>query len=415
MFKKFTLTTWIVIGMVCGIIAGLVFGPVMGELKFIGDIFLRLIQMSVVLLVMGAVIEAVGSIKPRELGRLGGKTVIGFMITTFIAATIGIILANTIKPGAGIPMIELETEIKPPDSTFIEMLVNFFPTNIINAMANANMIQVIVFAMLFGLALSIIGKSENENKIIALIKDFNAAILSLVKIVMKMAPIGIFALLGWVTGTIGIIVIIPLAKFLIAMAIGSGLMLLLFITLVSIYGKINPIRLARKFYRMALVAFTTTSSAITLPVKMADAENLIGISKRVSRLVNPLGMSINSDGLALYLALACITIGQFFDLNLTLTQQVTIVVMSVLATLGTVVVPGGGLVALAIVLPAVGLPLEGIAILAGIDWFSGMFRTVMNVIDDVIIALFVAISEGEFDRDIFMSDEVSKAPDSINI
>lgn len=163
------------------------------------------------------------------------------------------------------------------------------------------------------------------------------------------------------------------------------------------------------------MAFTTTSSAITLPVKMADAENKIGISKRISRLVNPLGMTLNSDGLALYLAIACITISQFFNINMTISQQVTIVVMSTLATLGTVVVPGGGLVALAIVLPVMGLPLEGIALLAGIDWFSGMFRTVMNVIDDVIVALAIAINENEFDREIFLSDEVNLSNDSINI
>lgn len=148
---------------------------------------------------------------------------------------------------------------------------------------------------------------------------------------------------------------------------------------------------------------------------MADAENKIGISKRISRLVNPLGMTLNSDGLALYLAIACITISQFFNINMTISQQVTIVVMSTLATLGTVVVPGGGLVALAIVLPVMGLPLEGIALLAGIDWFSGMFRTVMNVIDDVIVALAIAINENEFDREIFLSDEVNLSNDSINI
>ena len=134
---------------------------------------------------------------------------------------------------------------------------------------------------------------------------------------------------------------------------------------------------------------------------MEDSENKVGISRRVSRLINPLGMSLNSDGLALYLALSCLTIAQFFHVDLSLQQQFVIVIMSTLATLGTVVVPGGGLVALAIVLPTAGLPIEGVALLAGIDWFSGMFRTTLNVIDDVLVALIVAYSEGEFYRDIF--------------
>jgi len=403
--KRPSNTTWIIIGMLGGIIAGSVFGPVMGNLKFVGDIFLRLIQMSVVLLVMGAVIEAVGSIDSKELGRLGGKTLFLFMVTTVFAATIGIILANIIKPGIGLAsMGTLKTSIKPPDQTWIDMITNSFPTNIMGSMSSGNMIQVIVFAVLFGLALSILGKEQGSNKVLDFIKDFNKAILHVIKIVMKTAPLGIFALLSWVTGTIGLKVMIPLAKFLFGMAFGSIFILIVLISLVSLYAKLNPLRLSRKFWRMGVVAFTTTSSAITLPVKMEDSENKIGVSKRVSRLVNPLGMTLNSDGLALYLALACITVAQFFQIDLSMSEQIKIVIMATLATLGTVVVPGGGLVALAIVLPAMGLPIEGVALLAGIDWFSGMFRTVMNVIDDVLVAIVIAINQGEFDREIFMSD-----------
>lgn len=400
--KKLSSTVWIVIGTVAGMLAGHFIGPDMGNFKFVGDIFLRLIQMSVVLLVMGAVVEAVGSLEPKELGRLGVKTLFLFMCTTVLAATLGLVFANLLQPGAGLPAIAgLEYKGTPPDKGWTELIVNFFPRNVIEAMSGGEMIQVIVFAVFFGVSLSLLAKQESGSQLIVLVRHFNVVLLQVVKIVMKIAPIGIFALLGWVTGVIGLQVIIPLAKFLVAMLLAATLTFAIVLTIVCAYARLNPFKMIGKLNRMAVIALTTTSSAITLPVKMGDSESKIGISKRVSRLVNPLGMALNSDGLALYLAIACVTIGQFFQIDMPMDMQIKIVVMATLATLGTVVVPGGGLVALAIVFPVLGLPLEGIALLAGIDWFSGMIRTVMNVVDDVMVAVAVAVSEGELDRDIF--------------
>lgn len=285
-----------------------------------------------------------------------------------------------------------------------EIITNFFPSNIVSSIAEGNTIQVIVFALLAGLAISLLSESTGSSKILDGVRAINQVLLTIIKLVMKVAPLGIFSLLGWAIGNYGLAVILPLAKFLATFAVCSILILVVFITLVSVYVKVSPFRLAKKLTHMGVVAFTTTSSAVTLPTKMDDSENKIGISKRVSRLINPLGMSLNSDGLALYLALACLTVAQFFGVEMTLQQQFVVVIMSTLATLGTVVVPGGGLVALAIVLPTIGLPIEGVALLSGIDWFSGMFRTTLNVIDDVLVALVVAKQEGEFDRQIFDRD-----------
>lgn len=400
--NRLSSTTWIVIGMLGGVLAGVIFGPAMGELKFVGDIFLRLIQMSVVIMVMGAVIEAVGSLNPHEMGRIGVKTLFLFLCTTVLAASFGLLMANILQPGTGLPpMVGLDYKGMPPDQGWSDMLVNFFPRNIVDSMARGEMIQVIVFAVLFGLSLSLLGKHESSIQIFQFVRHINVLILEVVKIVMKLAPIGIFALLGWVTGVIGLAVMIPLAKFLLGMLVAATATFIVVLLLVSGYTRLNPFRLARKMNRMALVALTTTSSAITLPVKMSDSENRIGISKRISRLVNPLGMALNSDGLALYLGLACMTVAQFFNIDMPVAMQVKVVVMAVLATLGTVVVPGGGLVALAIVFPVLGLPLEGVALLAGIDWFSGMIRTAMNVVDDVLVAVVIAEGAGELDRNIF--------------
>lgn len=380
----------------------------MVNLKFIGDIFLRLIQMSIVLLVMGAVVEAIASIDTKSLERFGTKAFGGFAITTILAACVGIILANVLQPGVGISYgEELTSSIKGTNDSLTSVITNFFPKNIMQSLTDGNTIQVIVFALCFGLALNLLKKNGKGKAILNAVTEFNECLLMVIRIIMKLSPVGIFSLLGWVIGKYGFIVIIPLLKFLGALATGVTGILVCFITIAALYAKVSPIKLAGKFINMGVVAFTTTSSAITLPTKMADSENKIGISKRVSRLINPLGMSVNSDGLALYLALSCLTVAQFFGIRMDLTEQIMVVALATLATLGTVVVPGGGLVALAVVLPAVGLPIEGVALLAGIDWFSGMFRTVLNVIDDVIVALVIAVSEGEFHRDIFDAKEYS--------
>lgn len=395
-------TLQIFLAMILGIGAGLVFPKFLVELKFVGDIFLRLIQMGIILLVMGSVIEAVGSLQRKEIGSLGLKALIGFAFTTITAATIGILIANIIQPGVGLDFSrELTTSIKGTDKSLAQIVVDFFPTNLVASIGSGNTIQVIVFAILAGVAASIIAETKTENNFLLTVKSFNEVLLTVIKLVMKIAPLGIFSLLGWVIGNYGVEIIVPLIKFLAAFAIGMVLVLALFIALTCAIAKLNPMKLVKKLLRMGVMAFTTTSSAITLPVKMEDAENRIGVSKRVSRLINPLGMSLNSDGLAMYLALSCLTVAQFFGIDMPIQQQFIVVIMATLATLGTVTVPGGGLVALAIVLPAVGLPIEGVALLAGIDWFSGMFRTVLNVVDDALISVIVAHSEGELDRDIF--------------
>lgn len=395
-------TLQIFLAMILGIIAGLIAPKLMVELKLFGDIFLRLIQMGIILLVMGSVIEAIGSLKRKEIGSLGIKALIGFSCTTITAAVVGIIIANIIQPGAGITYNqELVSTIKATDKTISQIITDFFPSNIVSSISSGSTIQVIVFAILAGVASSILSETNPNNTFLNNIKNLNEILLQIIKLVMKIAPLGIFCLLGWVIGFYGIQVILPLAKFLLAFAIGTIFILTVFIFITATIVKVNPLKLAGKLLKMGVVAFTTTSSAITLPTKMADSEERIGISKRVSRLINPLGMSLNSDGLAIYLALSCLTIAQFFGVEMSLQEQFVVVIMSTLATLGTVTVPGGGLVALAIVLPTVGLPIEGVALLAGIDWFSGMFRTVLNVIDDVLVALLVAHSEKEFDRDIF--------------
>ena len=262
------------------------------------------------------------------------------------------------------------------------------------------MIQIIIFSIIFGVALSMWHEEHKSCQFLGILKEFNEIILKMIRIVMKAAPIGICALVAYTTGVTGIKAIIPLMKFLAVFAAGASIHLIVIIVFVSFYCKVNPIRIAKKLTRMTLFAFVTTSSAITLPIKMEDSENKLGVSKKMSRLVNPLGMTLNSNGLAMYLALSCIMIAEFYGVEISVMTMIKIIVLSTLACLGTVAVPGGGLIALTMVVPSLGLPIESIALLSGIDWFSGMFRTVLNVDIDALIAMIIAKDENELDYKI---------------
>ncbi|ETA81262.1 dicarboxylate/amino acid:cation symporter [Youngiibacter fragilis] len=407
---KIKLSTWMIIASALGIICGLLFGKSMGNIKFLGDIFLRLMQMSVVFLVMGAITEAIGSLDMHDIGKLGGKTIALFVASTLFASFVGVILSLIIKPGVGVTGVEGAAFTGTlPEGNPLNLLVNFFPKNIVESMSTGSILQIIVFSIFLGLALSMLKGNSSAQAVFGFIKDFNVIIMQIVKIVMNFAPIGIFALVAALTGTSGVNMLMALGKFLIALTVGCIAVLLLMVGIVSAYGRLNPYRLLKKLNNTIIVAITTTSSAVSLPVQMEDSELRIGVSRRVSRLVNPLGMNLNSHGLAITVAVACITVAQFFGIEMNFTNYIMIGVMSTLATFANLAVPGGALVTMAIGFSMTGLPLEGVAIMAGVDWFAGIIRTLLNVVDDVLIAVIVAISENELDRDIFNSDESPKA------
>lgn len=403
MLRRISLTSQISIGMLVGGFAGLILGPQIASIQLIGNIFLRLIQMAVVLLIFGAVIEAIGGLAANQLGRLGGKTAGWFLITTLAAAVLGLLIGYLVNPGIGMNLSRVShaTEIAKAPSNIDQTILNFFPSNIFDSLAKGNVIQVIIFAILFGIVLNQANKAGTFNQVLSLIKQLNQLTVKLVMLVMRTAPIGIASLMAWVTADSGLKVVLPLLKFLMAFGLGSVVFLTCLFTLISWYAKIPLGGLIKGFSRIILIAFTTTSSAIALPVEMTDAESHLGVSKSISQLVLPLGMALNSNGLAMYLSLACLTLTQLYGISLSFVAMLKIILLSVIACLGTVVVPGGGLVALTIVVPTLGLPTESIAILAGIDWFSGMFRTVLNVVGDTTTAIAIAADEKELNHDIY--------------
>jgi len=401
--KQLSLTVQIMLGMVAGVLLGLIFGQQIVGLKIFGDIFLRLVQMTVVLLIFGAVIEAIGGLDSKALGRLGLKTALWFLITTIIAAVIGLAMGMLFKPGAVLSLTDIHGKaatMKAPTDLGTTIL-NFFPKNIFDALGTGNVIQVIVFAILFGIVLNRANQSHQFDLVLTLVKQINQLAIGLVMVIMKLAPLGIGALMIGVTVNTGVAAFLPLLKFLIIYGLSTAAFLAVLFLLIAGYAKVPLLGLLRGFSRIMLVAFTTTSSAVTLPIEMADAHDRLGISQRINQLVLPLGMALNSNGLAMYLALVCAMVTQLYNIQMSLTSMVQIVSLAVLACLGTVVVPGGGLVALAIIIPALGLPTESIALLAGIDWFSGMFRTVANVVGDTTTAIAIASDEHELDRQVY--------------
>ncbi|HCD43649.1 MAG TPA: dicarboxylate/amino acid:cation symporter [Lachnoclostridium sp.] len=402
---KLSMTVQIMIGMAAGLLLGICFGDKVKDIKLLGDIFLRLIQMSVVVMIMGAVTESVAKLDPKELGRFGVKMLFWFLLTTVLAAAAGAAMGQFFLPGKGLSLPVSDQIVQTSDKGLYNIILDFLPSNIVQSMANSNMIQVIIFSVLFGASLGSNRINKERSQLMGVIKEFNEVILGIVHKVMNLAPLGIGALLAYTAGTTGIKVIMPLIKFLLIFGCGSLLYLGVMIAFVSFYCKTNPFHVGIKLCNMTIVAFTTTSSAVTLPTKMEDSEKKLGVSKKVSGIVNPLGMTLNSNGLSMFLALACITVSQIYGIPLPMPQLVRVIVLSTLACLGTVAVPGGGLVALATVIPALGLPLESIAFLSSIDWFSGMFRTILNVDIDALVAMLIAKDEKELDYGILNGNQ----------
>jgi Na+/H+-dicarboxylate symporter len=396
------MTLFIMASMVLGVIFGLVTGRDFAVLDLIGQIFLRLIQMSIILLVMGQIIEAIGGIKPSEAGKIGGKTVAIFGISTLLAAGFGLVMALFFRPGSGIDIAEIDAtaEVTAQDQSVYDTILGFFTPNVISSMANGVIVQVIVFAILFGLALSFVNH-EGETALFRGLREFNQVIMRVIMIIMTLAPLGVFALVSSSIGKYGVEVILPLAKYLGTYGLATFLFLLLWIAVSSVYTRISPLALVNGVSRMSMLALATTSSAITLPTEMEDAHGRLGISKDVTQIVLPLGVSLNSNGAAMHMVVTIITIAQLYGVSYGMSDYLYIIVLASFASLANAVVPGAGLVSLSIVVPQMGLPLESIALFAGVEWFVGMLRTILNVDSDTFSALLVAKSEDKIDYSVF--------------
>ena len=403
--KRFSisLTTQILIATAGGIVFGALVGEWASNLKFIGDIFIRLIQMSVVLLVMSAVASAVGGGDGQDVGKMGFHTFKWIIIFTVISAGLGVALSMLLQPGIGVEIASAADVANSSVETgsIQDTILGFVPTNIINSMAEGSMVPCIVFSLFFGVAMGAYAKESGNRNVIEWVQGINGVITNIIKIVMNVAPIGIFCLLANVAGTTGFKVIIPMLKFLLVLLIGDAIQFLLFGPFTAAVTKVNLFKMPKKFAKMSMMAVTTTSGAICLPTKMEDEVTKFGISRKVADFTGPITMSMNSCGAAQCYVAAIFFMAQSTGIQMTPYQMGMAILLSCLMCLGTISVPGGFVIVYTFLATSLGLPLESIAVLIGIDWFAGMFRTLMNVDVDVMIGLLVASKLGELDRDVY--------------
>ncbi len=397
------LLTQILIAFIVAIILGIVVGESISVIAPLGDLFLRLIKFIIAPLVLSTLIIGVASIgDPQSLGRVGGKTIIYYMITTAIAIAIGLSFAYIVSPGKGlsIDVGEVEEVEVNESEGIIDTFLNIVPTNPFEALANADILQIIFFAVFVGLAITLIG--DKAKPVQTFFESFSEIMFKITDIVMRFAPIGVLGLVAPIVGEYGPSVLLPLLKVILAVAIACIVHAIVVYSLsAKIFANMNPLVFFKGIAPAALVAFSTASSAGTLPVTMKNTQENLGVSNKISSFVLPLGATINMDGTAIYQGVAVVFIAQFYGLDLTFMQLLTVVITTVLASVGTAGVPGAGMIMLAMVLGAVGLPLEGIALIAGIDRILDMFRTTANIVGDASAAVVVAGTEGEIDRSAF--------------
>ena len=383
--------------------------------KFVGDVFLRGLRFIAVPIVLFSLIVGVSSLNDTaKLGRIGGKTIGLYLTTTAVAITIGLVLANAIGPGRGFSedvgaqlaaqkQAEADTSIGAAslqrDRSTWDILLEIVPTNPFGSMAEGNTLQVVVAALLVGVALTMIPK-EKAAPVILFCDGMTDVVIKIVELVLLIAPYAVFALIVSKIADLGMNVVEALAWYMLTVI--AGLVVMMFGVYPAVLRLLTGIRLGR-FYRAIspaqLLAFSSSSSGATLPVTMECCEQRLGIKEEVSSFVLPIGATVNMDGTALYQGVAAVFIAQFYGIHLSLVDQLTIVLTATLASIGTAAVPGVGIVMLVIVLEAVGIPLGGIAVILGVDRILDMCRTSCNVTGDCMVATVVAHTEGALLRE----------------
>ncbi|HEY0968899.1 MAG TPA: dicarboxylate/amino acid:cation symporter [Opitutaceae bacterium] len=413
--KRNTLTLHIMIGMAAGLLVGglinlvgndgwIKAGVTDGLLQVIGRVFLASLQLLVVPLVFISLVCGSAALDDvRKVGRIGLKTVALYLFTTAAAVSIALAVAVFVQPGQGFELSTDTTFVAGEAPPLTEILINIFPSNPVRAMAEGNMLQVIVFAVLLGLALVMAG--DAGKRILALFEDANTVMMKLVTIVMVVAPYGVFALLARTFAAEGFGAIGPLAKyFVLVLAVlllhGLGVYPLL----LRMLTKLSPIQFFRNARAVPIFAFSTASSSATLPVALETAEKRMGIGNPIASFTLPLGATVNMDGTAIMQGVATVFIAGAYGIGMTLSDYGMVVLTATLASIGTAGVPGVGLVMLSMVLNQVGLPVEGIALIIGVDRLLDMVRTAVNVTGDLVVSCIVAKSEGQLDETVFNAE-----------
>ncbi len=406
MKKWFETALWkrILLALVLGIIVGSIWGEGAVSIKWIGDLFVRLISMVVVPLVFFTLVSGIIAMgDPQKLGSLGVKTLALYMLTTMAAISIGLVLAVLLQPGEGVDLSGAVPQVLQEPVPLTQQMMNIVPRNPVAALANGDMLAIIFFALIFGVATMVVG--EKARPIPELMDAASEIMLKITGWVMEVAPLGVFALIAWVSGTQGVVALLDVARLALAVVLGCALHLVLTHgALMKFVVGVSPLAFFRGARDAMLVAFSTSSSSATLPVTISVAEKKLGVSPLLASTTIPLGATINMDGTALYVGIVSVFAAQAFGLDLALADYFVIVGATTLVSIGTAAVPGASLFLMAAVMSAIGITPEQIAIVIGFilpfDRPLDMVRTSVNVTGDLSVAMVVGKWEGELDKSV---------------
>ncbi len=406
--KKTGIPTKILAGLLLGAVAGLVFGQDAAVVRPVGTAFIRLIKMVIIPLVFASLLIGVASLGDlKKLGRVGGKTLVFFLAYYVFALGLGLFLANTLKPGSNMPesvqerlkaeygqAADAQAARAEKQPGIGEVLINIIPDNPAQSLVQADMLQIIFFAMFIGGVVTLLDRKKMQ-PVLSFFEAVNDIMIKIVEIVIRLAPYAVFALIASVVGTFGADILMSLLRYCLVTICGLLLLAASYPAAVRLLARYPYFKFWRGIYPAQLIAFSTSSSSATLPVSMECAEENIGVSREITSFVLPLGATINMNGTALYQGVTAVFIAQVYGMDLSLGAQLTIVLTATLASIGTAGAPAMGVLMLVIVLRQIGIPLEGIALIMGVERILDMFRTSMNITGDIAAAAVVAHSEGE--------------------
>lgn len=396
----------IAIAAVAGIVFGLLFGEWASNLQFIGDLFISLIQMSIVPLVMASVIVATGSMAGSGAGKIAFRTfkwMIGFSV---VAAGLALALSTLIQPGKGLTFSgeidpSMRESAKQMAGGWQETILGFVSTNVFESMADGAMVPIIVFSLLVGIALNRYVSTTGNRLVLDFLRQVQQVVLLAIRLVMYMAPIGVFALLAALAGDVGFAVVTTALKYLGATLTGVLILAALFVTVVSVRTGLSPWKLPAKLAEQTAVAVTTTSSAVTFPTVLKNTVEKVGVSQRVADFTLSVGLTMGSYGAVLNYTIIVMFLAQAGDVTLTASEMIMGMTLAIMLNMGTITVPGGTPVIAVFLASTLGLPIEAVGLIIAVDWFAGIFRTFLNVNGDTFVAMLVANAGDEIDRDVY--------------
>lgn len=411
--KKVSFGNRVLIAMLIGVAAGVVLKKNVQFIEPLGQIYVSLIKMLVIPLVTATVISSIASLEsPDKLKKVGTKTIGWLLFTTAIACVIGVVVSLVLDLGAGMQFTKSANFKAREIPTFAKVLLDMVPSNTVSEMSNGKIIPVIIFTIFVGVAITI--ENSKNPELVKPVKDFfksfSIIMFRITKIVLKITPYGVFGLMTSVSSQYGLSTLLPLTKVIVAVYVASILQVVLVHgSLLAFVAKVSPIRFFKKIYPAQVVAFTTRSSYGTLPVTLKSLTNNVKISDNVASFVAPMGATMGMNGCGgLYPAIVAIFVAKVFNVPMSLSSYILLIVVTTIASIGTAGVPGTASIMATVVLAALGLPIEGIAMVLGIDTILDMARTATNVTGASVVSLLVANSENEFDRDGFNNTEADE-------